>query len=293
MHRFTRLAVALSRTDTDPALLRYTSTIARVGATVEVRFVHVLSPDVTDADGVRRAMGADVAAHFTGVPPSITRSFEVLHGPRLDQLLEHTAATQTDLLFLGHRQDHPGRAALARRLAMKAACSVWMVPEGSPAAVTRVLVPIDFSEPSGDALRVGTSLAQLTGAECLALHVYFNSARASFEEYRRILRGEEQKALDAFVASLNLPGPRPTPVFEESANVAHAINRVAVARACDLVVLATRGRSRSASILLGSVTEEAIVETKLPLLVVKHQGAQIGALKALLELAKHRGPQFD
>ena len=86
-----------------------------------------------------------------------------------------------------------------------------------------------------------------------------------------------------------------TPVFEEAANVAHAINRVAAQRGCDLVVMATRGRSRSAAILLGSVTEETIVETRVPLLVVKHYGAQLGLLQALLDKGFRSRPseQFD
>ena len=50
----------------------------------------------------------------------------------------------------------------------------------------------------------------------------------------------------------------------------------------DLIVMATRGRSRSAAILLGSVTEEMILATGVPLLAVKHFGARLGVLQAAL-----------
>jgi nucleotide-binding universal stress UspA family protein len=295
MHRFNRLTVALSRTNTDAALLGYSAAIARLGTATEVHFVHALSPDTMDSEAARRAMEADVSAHFRDVPSSVARSFEIVQGAMLDELLKHTAANQTDLLFLGHRRDHPGRWALARRLAMKAPCSVWMVPQGSPSTLRRILVPVDFSEPSTDALRVGASLAKLTGGECLALHVYFNQARFSFEEYDQLRRGEEREAFEKFIAPLDFRGVSVTPIFEEGANVAHAINRAALSNQCDLVVMATRGRSRSASILLGSVTEEAIAETTIPLLVVKHYGAQLGALRALLELgfSSQTSTQFD
>ncbi|MCI0704096.1 MAG: universal stress protein [Planctomycetia bacterium] len=295
MHRFHRLTVALSRTDTDPGLIRYAAAVARLGTATEVHFVHALSPNATDSEAARHAMEADVSAHFTDVPASVARSFDILRGAMLDELLKYVTTKQTDLLFLGHRRDHPGRWALARRLAMKAPCSVWMVPQGSLPAVDRILVPVDFSEPSADALRVGASLAKLTGGECLALHVYFNEAVVSFEEYDRIRRGQEQNSFNNFIEPLDLQGISVTPVFEESANVAHAINRVAVSRGCELVVMATRGRSRSAAILLGSVTEETITEMTIPLLVVKHYGAQIGTLRALLELGfgSRQDPQFD
>ena len=48
-------------------------------------------------------------------------------------------------------------------------------------------------------------------------------------------------------------------------------------------MMATRGRSQSAAILLGSVTEEMIIETPMPLLAVKHFGARMGVLQALLD----------
>jgi sulfate permease, SulP family len=54
--------------------------------------------------------------------------------------------------------------------------------------------------------------------------------------------------------------------------------------------MATRGRSRSSSILLGSVTEEMILETRVPILVVKHFGARLGVLQALLDRRfRHQG----
>ena len=46
--------------------------------------------------------------------------------------------------------------------------------------------------------------------------------------------------------------------------------------------MATRGRSRSAAILLGSAAEQMIIETRVPLLAVKHFGVQMGVLEVLL-----------
>jgi nucleotide-binding universal stress UspA family protein len=299
MHRFRRLMVALARTDADPGLIRYAAAVARLGTAAEVRFVHVLPPNPADGPGpeeVRGELEKAVYAHFEDVPAAVRLHYDAPRGPLLDQFLEHTAATQTDLLLLGHRASHPGRWALARRLAMKAPCSVWMVPDGFPAAIGHILVPVDFSEPTADSLRVAVSMAKLAGRdEVLALHVYFNEARVTYEEYDQVIRGEEQQTFREFVGPLDPQGVKVTPLFEEGANVAHVINRVAERHGCDLVVMATRGRSRSAAILLGSVAEEAITETRVPLLVVKHYGAQLGVIRALLEkgFGRQGNPQFD
>lgn len=290
MHRFRRLMVALSGTDTDAALLRYAASVVRLGSATEVHFLHV-APNATDA--VRREIEQVVRNNFTVVPDAVKLSIDVQSGPLFDRLLAYTAAKEVDLLFLGHR--HSGRLAVARRMAMKAPCSIWMVPEASSPAFDRILVPVDFSEHSADTLGVATSLAALMGVSaCLALHVYLNTARFTDEGYDQVLRGEEQVAFKKFVAPLDLSGIAVTPLFEEGANVAHVINRVVEHHDCNLVVMATRGRSRSAAILLGSVTEDTITETRVPLLIVKHAGSQLGLLQALVDLSfAKRSPQFD
>jgi len=59
--------------------------------------------------------------------------------------------------------------------------------------------------------------------------------------------------------------------------------------------MATRGRSRSATILLGSVTEGVIIEARTPVLVVKHFGNRLGVLQVLMDRRFRQGgdPQFD
>jgi nucleotide-binding universal stress UspA family protein len=287
MHRYREMAVGLDRSETDAALVPYAAMVARLGTATAVHFVHVL-PRTTDAatvsgyDRVIADLQAQVRPEFHDVPAQ--QSFDVLSGPLTDRLLSHVAEKEVDLLMVGHGRNRPGRSALARRLAMKAPCSVWMVPEGSRTGINRILVPIDFSENAADAMRVAVSLARLSGAaECLALHVYFNEAVVTYEEYDQVLRGQEQQAYRQFMAPINCHGVQVTPLFEESAQVGHAITRAADRNEVDLIVMATRGRSRSAAILLGSVTEELIIETRRPLLAVKHFGTRLSVLQALLD----------
>lgn len=286
MHRYRRLMVGLARTEPDSGLIRYAASIARLGTAEEIRFVHVLASSTGaeaahDHDHVLGELRSEVHTHFTNVPATVRTSCDVLHGPLIDALLAHVAEQSVDLLFIG---SHDGRRPLARRLAMKAPCSVWMVPEGSPVKLERILVPIDFSEHAADAMKVAMSMAQLSGhTECLALHVYFNEAVITYEEYDQVLRGEEREAYQRFIGPIDCQGVKVTPLFEEGINVTHVIDRVAAQRGIDLVVMATRGRSRSAAILLGSVTEHTIIESRVPLLVVKHFGARMGVLQALLD----------
>ena len=296
MHRYRNFMVALAGTDEDAGLIRQATFLARLGTAKEICFVHVMAgpAGATDAPGHDEALERlknAVERHSAGMPTSVQVSHEILMGPLTDQLLAHAAERQVDLLLLGHRLDPPGRKPLARRLAMKAPCSVWMLPKDSRLSLRRILVPIDFSEPAADSLRVAISLAALNkGSECLAMHVYFNEAVITYEEYDRVLRGQEEQAFRQFIAPINCYGVKVTPLFDEAANVAHCIGRAVQEHGVDLIVMATRGRSRSSSILLGSVAEEMIIETRVPILVVKHFGARLGVLQALLDRRfRHQG----
>ena len=97
VERYRRLAVGLTRTATDPGLLRYAAMVARPGTAAEVRFVHVL-PDgpPPDPEAVREELRAAVRDHFTDVPESVATAFDVLPGPLTDRLLAHAGESHTE-----------------------------------------------------------------------------------------------------------------------------------------------------------------------------------------------------
>ena len=287
MHRYRNLTVALGRNGLDDGLIRYAAAVAALGIARSLQFVHVRPGAADDPAGepsMLAAMRGEVEQSAAGLPPDLDVTYRLLEGPLTDQLLTLVAESGTDLLFVGHRRAHSGRNALARRLAMKAPCSVWMVPEDSASEFGRLLVPVDFSEPAADCVRVATSLAAIAGTtECQTLHVYFDDTVITYEGYDAVLKGEEREAYQRFIAPIESHGVRVTPLFEASPHVADTIIRVAERERVDLIVLATRGRSRSSAILLGSTAEEVIIDTRKPVLLVKHFGATLGVLEAMLD----------
>lgn len=72
-------------------------------------------------------------------------------------------------------------------------------------------------------------------------------------------------------------------VFEHGGDVSETVLRVARERQADLIVMGTRGRSASAATLLGSVVEQTIISSHVPVLAVKEYGSQLGVLRALLD----------
>lgn len=286
MEIFERVIVALSHADGDPGLLRYARMVAGLAPSAVFHFVHVgdtaALPDIEAA----------VAEHF-GTGGRV--NCRVLAGHREDQLLHVALEVMADLILVGHQPSHSGRRSLARRLAMKAPCSIWLAPDGSPAELRRILVGVDFSHPSAHALSVATALAARKGLSyCDALHVYFDAAIAGMETYRVHVRGREEKAFQEFVEDLELHGVEVRPQFDESSSVPHSIARAVAATGVDLVVMGTRGLSRSASILLGSEVEQTLMDTRVPTLVIKKRGERMGFLKLWLAhgLETPGGPKF-
>jgi nucleotide-binding universal stress UspA family protein len=278
---FRRILLALARAETDSGLLDYAAMLARVMGETDLLCVHVLPED---GEAAPDAFEAEVLAHLKDVPRATKVVCHLRRGDRTDALLEFAAAEAVDLILLGHRRDRSGRRSLARRLAMKAPCSVWMAPENSPARFNRILVAIDFSERAADALSVATALAEAAGLdECLALHVHFSESTLSFEDYEEMVEEEQDQAFCLFIAPIDLHGVYVKPLFVEGPNVPQTILRVAAEQQADLIVMGTRGRSRSAAVLLGSETEQAMIETTVPILAVKHFGARRRLLEVLLD----------
>jgi len=292
MKMFQRAIVAVGDVERDAELLRYARLLRTISPGIECCFVHVLNwalksrsaePPPTHKQALER-LAAAVGRHFG----SESADCRVLTGDLVDRLLETIAESAADVVLVGHGSGHSGRRALARRLSMQAPCCVWMRPEGSATQVRRVIAATDYSEPSAYALSLAASIAARSGSsECLALHVYFNPTLDGSSEIQAAVRAGEREAFESFSAPLDTSGITVRPLFEEGPNVAHAVERVAAATSADLVVMGSRGQSRSASILLGSESDHMLMESKMPVLIAKRRGERIGLLQALLDRDFH------
>ena len=286
MQDFARILVALAHQASDGDLIRYSALLAQIWPKARFDWVHVRpagSPAPAGPGLTLEALETHVGS-FLGEGLARTSRFYVLDGEPVDRLLEFSARHRTDLVLMGHGRSSSRRRSLARRMAMNAPCSVWLAPEGAHLTLSRILVPVDLSARSADALAMACSLAAAAGIEELtALHVYFNEAAATYDEYEETLLENNEDAFYRFVARIDLRGADVKPIFVESPEIARTILRVAGEQKFDLIVMGTRGRSRSASIMLGSETEHAIVETRVPLLAVKHFGARLPLVRALLD----------
>jgi nucleotide-binding universal stress UspA family protein len=147
-----------------------------------------------------------------------------------------------------------------------------------------VVAAIDYSGHSAFALSVAGHIARRAGSStCRALHVYLNEASTATDEYKASDRAREREAFERFTAPLDTAAVEVNPVLVEGVSVAESVNRLAESDPMDLVVMGSRGQSRSVSILLGSESEGVMMESKIPVLIAKRRGERIGLLQALID----------
>lgn len=145
---------------------------------------------------------------------------------------------------------------------------------------TRILLATDGSALSKKAHKAALSLAELTGAELVALKVvprypmaYFEGAMpvdpAVISEVEKKW-ADDAKALLGIVATAGqAKGVSVKPLLVKSDLVADAIVAAAKKHKCDLIVMASHGRKGIKRLLLGSETQHVLTHSTVPVLVLR------------------------
>jgi nucleotide-binding universal stress UspA family protein len=304
MYRFKRLLAGISFANQDGTSIRYTAMISRLAASEQAIFLHVASrvdlpedilkeyPDIFQPvdEYARGEMEELVHKYFDGHPDTRI-SYEVVEGSPLIEFLRKAKEEDIDLIVMRKRREPTAKGTLFEKLARKAPCSVLFVPEGSKAWFTNILVPVDFSENSLDAMEtaVDIGLAATGIAEIYCLHVYsvpmgYYKTGKSYEQFAEIMKGHAERHYEEFIKKVDLKGLQAVPIFKLEKKESKGIEEVIQERGISLVILGARGRKAGAGVLLGSVTEYLIETTTVPLMAVKKKGTGMSLLDALLKL---------
>jgi nucleotide-binding universal stress UspA family protein len=148
-----------------------------------------------------------------------------------------------------------------------------------------LLVPTDGSTLSEAAIQMTVTLAVESGAKITGLHVipefrvlaYGTEMIADNEE--QIIQAARQHADDYLAVIAKAAAQAGVECNTVTMNRAHpyeAIISVAAEQNCDLIVMASHGRSGMRAFLLGSETQKVLTHSQIPVLVVR-QSTPAGA----------------
>jgi len=135
----------------------------------------------------------------------------------------------------------------------------------------KILLPIDFSPSSREALEQATVLAQHFHAEIYLVNVIPEGLN---------LAGEKKEAEDRFavsVAALTAKGIKATSSVEVENDIAGSIQDVIERENIDMVVVSTHGLTGWHPLVFGSIAEKLIRLVHIPLLLIRTEKPESSA----------------
>ncbi len=144
----------------------------------------------------------------------------------------------------------------------------------------RILLATDGSKLSQKAVEHALSLADLTGAEVVALKIVPRYPQTYFEggvalaatEIARIEKqwqSEAMETVNAVKAAGQKREVKVKPMTAKGDLVAEAVIATAKRQKCDLIVMASHGRRGIKRLLLGSETQQVLTHSHIPVLVLR------------------------
>ncbi|MCY1077543.1 universal stress protein [Archangium lansingense] len=250
------------------------------GADAHVRYGVPLSPESDVTPEVEEALRRDLTARLGDMPgngavwvhldPSMSRPAE--------SLVALARKEEADLIVVGtHQRTGASKwwyGSVSQRIIHEAPVSVLCVPASAVSAITipevrRVLAPTDLSEVGISAVRHAYSIVPAGGTVYL-LHVLEPVGgpvtspvhTPQQERIAEVLRGliPPEAAVRGVSTRVEVVNGR---------RVSEAINQAAERFSCDVVCLATHGRSGLSKALVGSVAQEVLQNSTKPVLLVR------------------------
>jgi nucleotide-binding universal stress UspA family protein len=154
----------------------------------------------------------------------------------------------------------------------------------------RILVPIDYSSRSREALRYAATIAAALGAGLTILHAwdcppFARTVRApagsgaDHAPLDQLLLEEARRELENFVASAQLDGELKPELVLTPLSPVRAVLETVEGGGHDLIVMGTHGRGAALVLLLGSVARRIVELSPVPVLLVPDSAARSRALR--------------
>lgn len=259
--------------------LRYAGDLARrTGAAIHLLYADVLHTEPSTPDRMDEVAGSFDDA--LTVYPVVERGLAVA-----PVVLDYARDHDIDLVVMGTHGRRGVRrfllGSVAREVVQRATCPVLTVrdlkdADPVPYPPDRILAPIDFSEPSREALRYAKELASFYEAKLDLLHIvedrlhpaFYGPGLMSIYDIEPDIEDKARRQLQALYEDTD--GPSGPVQFDARRGVpAREIPRYAEQNGCGMIVIATHGLTGLAHFFIGSVAERVVRLTTCPVLTVK------------------------
>jgi nucleotide-binding universal stress UspA family protein len=205
-------------------------------------------------------------------------------------ILDYAKEFDVDLIVIGtHGRRGLGHlflGSVAEEVVRLSSCPVLTIRERKEPLpieeLDRILVPIDFSEHSKQALRYAKQIAVSYDSRLQLLHVLEKAVHPSFYPFEKsqffnLREAVQQKSKEALERLLKeTEGPELTAeIHVIEGRAAADITEFAKDNQSDLIVIATHGLTGIEHLLMGSVTEKVVRRAPCPVFTVKAFGKSL------------------
>ena len=303
MYRFKHLLAELNLDKADHAVAAYTAMITKLTNSTELIFSHVkdhihareevlIDDDIflpSQSEVAYDRINHTIAEGYHGNPETKMQLL-VKEGHQLKFLLEQIKEHDTDLVIIGREPHSLTSRKLPVKLARKVPCSVLIVPEEANAEINSIVVPIDFSHHAKDAVEIAIEFAianKLPGITLLHLFKlpsgYSKNGKCE-SEFCEIMKKNAQQEYEYFIEDIDFKGIEVIMHITHDEHQAHGILEEIKQQGSDLIIVGGRGRDAGAGILMGSITEDMIKLSPVPILAVKDKAKGMSFFESILKL---------
>ncbi len=300
MKRHKKIIIPLNADSNDPSLVSWASLISNLSDVEEVHFLHYIpkedwklmpssaepwSEERVDSE-LKEKLNDTVTAHWTG-PASTEINLHILEDKNILHLMLTTIADiEADLVILNRESMGIN---LATRLIRKSTCSVLMLPESCDVAISKIIVPTDFSLHSLYATEIATAFAKALDLKTLYSYHSFNIGERSHKamipesELLKMSKNYATEEHERFYADYHEPGIKIDKHNAFSHKASYGVSNYAESIMADLIILSCRGSNSISEWLLGTIPENLLKESKVPVMAVKTKGTGANLLRTFLK----------
>jgi nucleotide-binding universal stress UspA family protein len=307
MYQFKRILVALDQSDNDKILFQFVSHICSKIEIDKVYFIHVTKtlewpPEIIEKypdclapldENIHHMIQEQISTNLSSdlIPDS---EILVLDGNPEEVLLKEVNIKEIDLLVMGKKSINHGTGRAARRMANLAQCSVALISNSFQKALKTefaMMVSVDFNESSLNATKTAEKIRRANDAKMILHHAYrvpsgYHYSGKSFDEFAEIMKKNAEDKMLKLINDAHLDTDKYKQLYtlDNKNNVAKNISDTAEKEKVHLIVVGSKGRTKSASIFLGSTAEQLVTNTDLNILIVKDKKSNLDLLSYLTDI---------
>lgn len=296
----------MDTSEADKTLLKFITMMANASQTKEVHFFNSIRtmnipedvlkdfPDIKKKTIEERKQQITDLVEAT-LPADILSMVQVhiQEGSPSRGILNFVEDHNIDLVIMGRHKDFVGGGILSNRLARRAACSLFIVPENSEPAVGHILVPCDYSPHSKIAMEEAILIARKYSVpKVTCQNVYtvpggYHYSGKTYEEFAEVMEKNAAKQFKKFMSDIDHEGVNIEPVYtlDENDDPVEDIVHYANKTKPDALIIGVKGRTATTALFIGSKAEQLIqLNSQIPMLVVRPKGNNAGIMDLLKEI---------